>query len=55
MNEFYEMAEEMHGNAIRYACTRFPAEPRIKCTDCRYFFACTGDRPSLEGDSDERA
>jgi hypothetical protein len=55
LDEFYEMAERMHDDAIRYACTRFPAEPKVRCSDCRYFYACTGDKPSLEADSDERA
>jgi hypothetical protein len=54
LNEFYDMARSMHDDAIRYACTRFPAKPRIKCSDCSYFSACTSDRPSLEDEGDER-
>ncbi len=43
-NEFLDMLERMHGEAVEYACGSYPARPRVRCEDCRYFPACTADR-----------
>ena len=47
-DEFVAMLETMHDDAVRYACSSFPAEPRGKCGDCDYFPFCTADLVSLD-------
>ncbi|MBO4797413.1 MAG: PD-(D/E)XK nuclease family protein, partial [Candidatus Methanomethylophilaceae archaeon] len=43
IDDFYRAAEEMHRDAQKYALSEFPAEPRIRCRDCRFFASCTAE------------
>ncbi len=42
-NEFQDMLDRSHDEALRYACTSFPADPRKDCKKCEYFPVCTKD------------
>ncbi|MBR4504552.1 MAG: PD-(D/E)XK nuclease family protein [Candidatus Methanomethylophilaceae archaeon] len=43
-NEFIDMLEQMHKEAMEYACSSFPARPKVRCEDCRYLSVCTADK-----------
>ena len=52
-NDFQDMLERMHDDAVRYACTSYPAEPRGNCKDCEYFPFCTADIVKNEEEDEE--
>ena len=43
-NEFTDMLEQMHKEAMECACSSFPARPKVRCEDCRYLSVCTADK-----------
>ncbi len=43
----------MHDDAVRYACTSYPAEPKSDCKYCEYFPFCTADIVKIEEEEDE--
>ncbi len=51
-NEFQDLLERMHGEAVEYACTSFPARPICKCEDCDYYPFCTADIITLDDETE---
>ncbi len=52
-NEFHDMLDRMHDEAVEYACTSFPAEPKGNCKDCAYFPFCTAEIVSVDESQEE--
>ncbi len=54
LERFLSKVDEDHTTASKQTYTEFPASPRVDCSKCSFFKACTKDKIELEGGEEDQ-